>query len=158
MRRVYDAETARDLTAETFAQALLSHRRFRGTTMAEADAWLYTIAKRRFSRYVRKGISERSAIQRLGIQLEPLDQDDVARIEELADVEGMRTSIADALASLSSGQRAAVEMRVVNELSYPEVARRLGISEQAARARVSRGLRILAEALGQPNQAPEANA
>jgi RNA polymerase sigma-70 factor (ECF subfamily) len=40
-----------------------------------------------------------------------------------------------------------VRLRVVDELPYPDVAARLGISEQAARARVSRALRALAGAL-----------
>jgi DNA-directed RNA polymerase specialized sigma24 family protein len=40
-----------------------------------------------------------------------------------------------------------VRLRVVDELDYPTVADRLGISEQAARARVSRGLRVLASAV-----------
>ena len=40
-------------------------------------------------------------------------------------------------------------MRVVTELSYVEVAQRLGISEGAARVRVSRGLAALAGLLEQ---------
>jgi DNA-directed RNA polymerase specialized sigma24 family protein len=40
-----------------------------------------------------------------------------------------------------------VRLRVVDELAYPVVAARLGITEQAARARVSRALRVLAVAL-----------
>ena len=40
-----------------------------------------------------------------------------------------------------------MRLRVVDELGYPAIATRLGISEQAARARVSRGLRALAGAL-----------
>jgi RNA polymerase sigma-70 factor (ECF subfamily) len=147
MRRVYDAEAARDLTAETFAQALLSERRFRGATKAEANAWLFTIGKRQFARYVRKGIAERRATKKLGIQLTPLDDEDATQIERLADVEGLRALIIEALKSLSAGQRAAVELRILEELPYPEVASRLGISEQAARARVSRALRILGQVL-----------
>ena len=38
-------------------------------------------------------------------------------------------------------------MRVVDDLPYEEVARRLGVSEPTARARVSRGLRALQGAL-----------
>ncbi|HEY0343830.1 MAG TPA: hypothetical protein VGC59_04245 [Solirubrobacteraceae bacterium] len=38
-------------------------------------------------------------------------------------------------------------MRVVDERAYPTIARQLAISEQAARARVSRGLRELARTL-----------
>lgn len=48
------------------------------------------------------------------------------------------------LAGLSRRNREALELKVCDELSYPEVAERLGISQQTARARVSRGLRALA--------------
>jgi RNA polymerase sigma-70 factor, ECF subfamily len=41
----------------------------------------------------------------------------------------------------------ALRLRVIDERSYPEIAETLGVSEQAARARVSRGLRRLADAL-----------
>jgi RNA polymerase sigma-70 factor (ECF subfamily) len=40
-----------------------------------------------------------------------------------------------------------VRLRVVDELGYAAIASRLGISEQTARARVSRGLRALAAAV-----------
>jgi DNA-directed RNA polymerase specialized sigma24 family protein len=43
-RRTFDTEAARDLMAETFAQAYRSRTRFRGSSDAEAAAWLYSIA------------------------------------------------------------------------------------------------------------------
>jgi RNA polymerase sigma-70 factor (ECF subfamily) len=51
------------------------------------------------------------------------------------------------LARLSVEQRRALDLRIVQERSYAEVASDLGISELAARARVSRGLRALGRAL-----------
>lgn len=53
--------------------------------------------------------------------------------------------MADALQDLNEDQRHALELRVARELSYAEVATQLEISEESARARVSRGLRALAE-------------
>ena len=40
-----------------------------------------------------------------------------------------------------------MKLRVVEDLSYPELADRLSITEQAARTRVSRGLRSLGDIL-----------
>jgi RNA polymerase sigma factor (sigma-70 family) len=154
-RRVYDAETARDLVAETFAQALLAQRRYRGKSDAEAESWIYTIARRQLSRYIRKGQAEKRAVRKLGMDLPPLTDEDVVRIEELADTEGLRVTIAQALQQLGQDHRDAVELRVVKELPYPEVAARLGVSEQTARARVSRALRRLAEILDEPLDAGE---
>jgi RNA polymerase sigma-70 factor (ECF subfamily) len=54
---------------------------------------------------------------------------------------------------LSGAQRDALQLRVVEEQSYQQVAAALGVSEQTARARVSRGLRSLARAL-EPDHAP----
>jgi RNA polymerase sigma-70 factor (ECF subfamily) len=51
------------------------------------------------------------------------------------------------LETLAPDQREALRLRVVLELDYASVAERLGISQQAARARVSRGLRALASSL-----------
>ena len=146
-RRVFDPEAALDLTAETFAQAYLSRRRFRGSSSAEAEAWLYTIARRQLSRYLRKGVTERKALERLGLSLSRPTDDDLNRVEELADLRRLRPIVGDALAALSDDQRTAVRLRVVEERAYAAIAAELGITEQVARARVSRGLRALSGAL-----------
>jgi len=146
-RRVFDPEVALDLTAETFAQAYLGRRRFRGSTDGEAAAWLYRIASRQIARYFRKGKAERKAIRRLGIETPRLDEEQRARIEELAELDALRSVLRVELGRLSPPQREALELRIVEELPYSEIAKRLSISEQTARARVSRGLRALAAVL-----------
>lgn len=157
-RRVYNPEVAFDLTAETFAQAYAARGRFRGSTDRAAAAWLYKIARRQFAGYLRKGRAERRALARLGIEPPGLDEEQRARIEELADLESLRGTIRVELARLSGAQRAALELKVVEDLSYPDVASRLGISEEAARARVSRGLRALAAALDRSPRVKEKGA
>jgi RNA polymerase sigma factor (sigma-70 family) len=146
-RRTYDPEAAADLMAETFAKAYLGRRRFRGSTEEEARAWLFGIARRRFAMYVRRGKAERRALGRLGLERPQLVEGEYARIEELAGLDAMRGTLAEHLDRLAPAQRSALELRVVRELPYPDVAHRLGISEQAARARVSRALRALGAAL-----------
>jgi RNA polymerase sigma factor (sigma-70 family) len=146
-RRTFDAEVAADLMAETFAKAYVARRRFRGSTAEEARAWLFGIARRRFAMYVRRGKAERRALRRLGLERPPLAEGEYARIEELAGLDAMRGTLVEHLGRLAPAQRKALELRVVGELAYPEVADRLGISEQAARARVSRALRALGTAL-----------
>jgi RNA polymerase sigma-70 factor (ECF subfamily) len=147
MRRVYDADIAVELTAETFAQAYLSRSRFRGAASPEAEGWLYRIAQRKLSHYFRRSEVERKAMDRLKMQAPALDADRRARIEELADLDGLRTVLRGALLEISPEQGEAVRLRALEELPYAEIARRLEISEQAARARVSRGLKALASAL-----------
>ena len=146
-RRTLDPEAALDLMAETFASAYLGWRGLRGDSREERQAWLYTIARRRLSRYLRRGRVERRALRRLGIQTPLAHEDDLALIEQRAGLAQLRVALSGELARLSVEQRRALDLRIVQERSYAEVASDLGISELAARARVSRGLRALGRAL-----------
>ncbi len=143
-RRVYDAEIALDLTAETFARAYASRASFRGGGEDEAGAWLYGIARNLLRDWYRRGRCERAALARLGVEVPALDDAELARIEEAAGLELLRELVAEALLEISADQRDALRLRVVEERGYDELAARLGVSEQTARARVSRGLRVLA--------------
>jgi RNA polymerase sigma-70 factor, ECF subfamily len=146
-RRTLDVTVAADLMAETFATALSSWSRLRGRSEEEVRAWLFTVARRKLSRYLRRARVERKAIERLGIRVPALHEDDVSRIEERAGLGELRAALGAELERLSTEQRQALQLRVVEDRPYEEVARVLGVSEQAARARVSRGLRALAGAL-----------
>jgi RNA polymerase sigma factor (sigma-70 family) len=149
-RRTADAEVALDLWAETFAQAVAGRHRFRGTTDAEEAGWLYGIARRQLALYFRRGHAEQRALQRLGLERPPADVELLAEIERRAQLDVLRAELSVALASLSEPVRDAVRLRVVDELPYAEVAHSLDITEQAARARVSRGLSALAGVLDSP--------
>src|ERR1700688_3561947 len=83
-RRTLDPEVDLDLTAEPFAQAYVGWRSLRGDSREQRQAWLYTIARRCLSRYLRKGRVERSGLRRLGIQVPSAHEDDLALIEERA--------------------------------------------------------------------------
>ncbi|MBA2636697.1 MAG: RNA polymerase sigma factor [Solirubrobacterales bacterium] len=88
----------------------------------------------------------------LGIDVPAFEPDDLARIVELAGLDGLRASVAAELEALPASQREAVRLRVVEELPYPEIADRLAVTEPTARARVSRGLRVLRAALEPPSR------
>lgn len=146
-RRVYDADLALDLAAESFAQAYVGRRSFRGNTPQEAEAWIYRIAQRQLSRYLRRGKLERKALAKLGLEVPVLDDQGRADIEKLADLDGLGALLRPELLRLTTAQQDALHLRVVDELPYSDVAEQLGISQQAARLRVSRGLRVLAASL-----------
>jgi len=59
-RRTLDADVAVELTAETFALALSSWRRLRELTPEQARAWLFTVARRLYGRYLRTADSSLS--------------------------------------------------------------------------------------------------
>ena len=146
-RRTFDPDVALDLTGETFARAFTARRRFRGATQEEATAWVWAIARNVLAEYHRRGAVERRALRRLAVEPPALDDEEHARLERLAGLAELRERLARELGALPDDQRAAVRLRVVEELGYPEVALRLGVTEATARARVSRGLRALRASL-----------
>jgi RNA polymerase sigma-70 factor (ECF subfamily) len=66
-RRSGSAEVAYDLTAETFACAWQSRRRFRDEAGGSAGPWLFGIARNILLMSVRRGRLERAAAERLGV-------------------------------------------------------------------------------------------
>ena len=148
-RRTYDAQLAVDLVAETYARAFEQRRRF-AADPTDRDAlagWVFGIGRNVLHEALRRGRAERRALARLGVEPPALEAEEQIRIEELAALGELRSAVQGALAELGPEQREAVRLRVVDELGYPAVAARLGVSEQTARARVSRGLRALAAAV-----------
>jgi DNA-directed RNA polymerase specialized sigma24 family protein len=55
--------------------------------------------------------------------------------------------LVSALSDLPAGQQRAVELRIVRDLDYSDVARELGTTPVAARIRVMRALKSLSDAL-----------
>lgn len=147
-RRTHCAQTAADLTAETFAAAFTSRGRYRDTG-APARAWLFTIARRQLSHYIRHEEVASRARRRLGVQLGRLPDAEVDHIEALAETSSRRDDLERALASLPPAQAEAVRLRIALDLPYREVARQLGCSEGAARVRVSRALTRLSDDMGE---------
>ena len=158
VRRTHDPETALDLVAETFAATVRDRRQFRGRGDGAATAWVYGIARNLLNGWYRHGDVERRAMMRLGIERPELGEEEYERLVELGGLAEARLRVARELSLLPDDQRLAVELRVVGERSYEEIARALGVSQQAVRARVSRGLRALAAVLDDPALVAEVGA
>jgi RNA polymerase sigma factor (sigma-70 family) len=152
-RRVLDPEVAFDLLSETFAKALERQIQFRGDSAAEEQAWLFSIARSELSHYWRSGRVERAALKRFAITVPALGEAELDRIEALAGLSAMDQALLGALDALPDDQRRAVKLRVIDERSYADVAAALDVTEPTARARVSRGLRSLAHAVPQREDA-----
>ena len=82
VRRTRDAQLAADLTAETFAVALLAYRDGRSPPVASA-AWLRATALEQLAEARRRGFVERSASRRLRLETIALTAADAARIDAL---------------------------------------------------------------------------
>jgi len=145
-RRTCDPQASLDLVAETFAIAYQKRHRYRDRGRP-VGAWLYGIAARELAAYRRRQRVELRACQRLAVTVPSLDDTSLERIEELVDAARWRTALGEALAQLTTAERDAIQLRVIEQLDYSRVAERLCCSEQAARARVHRGLTRLATTL-----------
>lgn len=145
VRRTACSHAAADLTAETFAEALQSRGRY-DPERGEVAAWLYGIARNRLRRYARKGSADQRTLRRIGLSASAWSSDELDRVDELIDLERLRGHVVEGLSRLSPALRTAVELRVIEDLPYRQVAERLGCSEGAARVRVTRALTRLADA------------
>ena len=133
---------ALDLTAETYAQAWHSVRRFRDMADGSGAPWLFGIARNLLRQYHKHNRIETAARQRLGLAA-LADGDEYEAVDERVAARSLAPALAAAVRLLPPDQRAALELRVVQQLDYEEVAGRLGCSQNAARLRVSRALRAL---------------
>ena len=136
---------AADLTAEVFARAWLNRDSFNDQADGSGLPWLYGIAHNVFRDSLRKRRIEDRARARLDLPRA------IAPDPEYEDVE-RRLSLPDAaaraVAQLPDRERELLDLRVVQERPYSEIASRLRCTPQAARLRVSRTLRRLNLALG----------
>ncbi|MGH2881889.1 MAG: RNA polymerase sigma factor [Solirubrobacteraceae bacterium] len=138
VRAVGRGEVAADLTAEVFAQVILSVDRF-DPEIGSASAWLFGIARNTLARARARGRVEDRARRRLGLPVLALGDETIERIEASA-ADGRALELLDAL---PEAQRVAVRARVVDELDYEQIARDLHCSALVVRKRVSSGLTSL---------------
>ena len=146
-RRTFDPETAFDLMAETFAELFAHIGEFRGETEEQGRAWMWTVARHQLYRWRERGTVERRCLERIGVPVASLGPAEYERIEELADLQRLAPLLERALDGLGADQRDALRLRILEQREYDEIARELGVSAQVVRARVSRGLRQLAQLL-----------
>ena len=141
-RRTHDPEEAADLTAETFASALVARRRFKPGG-PPAAAWLFAIAGRRLVDYQRRGRVEQRMRRSLAMERRPVSEADAEMIRMLGD-----DAARSVLDGLPPEQRRLVAAHVIDERPYGELAGELHTTETALRQRVSRGLATLRRGLG----------
>ena len=146
-RETCDPEATADLTAEVFAAVALAARRYRPSHDSAAP-WLTGIARNTLGASRRRGRVEVRARRRLGYEPIELFDSDLERVDAIVD--GDRGRVRGLVESLPEDERDAVELRVVHEREYAEIAAELRCSELVVRKRVSRGLARLREQLKEP--------
>jgi RNA polymerase sigma-70 factor (ECF subfamily) len=141
---------ASDLVQETLLRAGQAFGTFRDTSEGELVAWLRQIMARQLTDLVRRLRADRRDIGRE----QPLDDSFRDKLHDLAASSFSSPSgalqrrelgvlLADALAQLSPARREVIVLRNLEELPWPEVARRMDKSEPAVRKLWARALLAL---------------
>jgi RNA polymerase sigma factor (sigma-70 family) len=128
---------AADLTAETFTRAWLQRGRFSDEREGSALPWLLGIAGRLVADAARHDRVETRARERLDLPTELISDDGYDAVERQL---SPRPMLERRLAELPVHERDAIDLRIIDELAYDEVARRLNVRPATARLRVSRAL------------------
>ena len=152
LRRTGDPEVAADLTAETFAAALGGLDGYE-PSLGEPGAWLHGIAQYELLHWLRSRAVDQRARKRMAVPRWDVDDASIEAIDAL-DARSAVQQFGPALEQLSPMLRQALELRVLDDLSYEEVAQRAGCTVGAARVRVSRALAQLAVTAETANSLP----
>jgi RNA polymerase sigma-70 factor (ECF subfamily) len=142
--RTWCAATAADLCAETFAVAVANIDRF-DPARGAAGAWLWGIARNQLRHFHRNSAVEDRHRRNLAMRVPAVHSDDLGQLDDRMDAEVVAAELVALVDELSGPVAAAVRARVLDGLSYDEVAQRCGCTVNAARVRVSRGLATIAE-------------
>jgi RNA polymerase sigma-70 factor (ECF subfamily) len=157
-RRLQSKVDAADLVQETFLEAHRHFAQFRGTTEGELVSWLRHILAANLANLVRHYCTRRRDIRlerELAAELDQssrlLDEGFVAQGSTPSQRAAHREQavlLADALRQLPDDYREVLILRHLEELSFPELARRLGRSVGSVQKLWVRGLADLRRVLG----------
>lgn len=128
-----DREAAQDLCQETFFRAY--QRRGQVRQAKGFTTWLYRIASNLY----------RDSRRRQRITVAPLDGE-TARPEE-GPASALTVEVRRALSALPAPYREAVAMKYLEQATYDDIAKSLGISKGNAKARVHRAKKMLYDQL-----------
>jgi RNA polymerase sigma-70 factor (ECF subfamily) len=139
LRYVVDAGEAEDVTQQTFVQALRALGGFRAES--SFATWLHRIAVNTAISFTRsRGRAREVSLEEVELITTALSTDRLA-------VRQTRRRLAEALQELPPKQRLAVELRLVHELSFRDIAAISGGSEGSAKSNFQHGVKKLRERL-----------
>ncbi|HCB34451.1 MAG TPA: hypothetical protein DEP69_04645, partial [Acidimicrobiaceae bacterium] len=143
-RRLHCHEAAEDAVQETLVRALRSLPRFNGQYLL--GPWLHRILRNVCHDEGKRRGREGDKAERVAVSP---DFDVLSNTGPEADL-GLdldHSALHDAFAELPANYQEALRLRFIEELPYPEVAEKSGVSEENARARVSRARAMLRKSL-----------
>ncbi len=120
-----NADTAEELTQETFYRALRSLKKYKGES--SVYTWLCSIARNCWLEELRKRTRHK------GEELSELTEDNALRPDERAESEDSRIRLLKRIHSLPETEKELILLRASQELSFREIGEIFGKSENWAR-------------------------
>jgi RNA polymerase sigma-70 factor (ECF subfamily) len=142
MRIIRNREIAEELTQETFYQAYKSFHKYNGN--CELFTWLCAIAKNVYLKYLKKQKHETVDIEliRESVSGDPTDQPEIAFQKKVSS-----ETLKRAIKILPQKYRDIVILRIYAELSFAEIGKKVGITENSAKVIFFRAKNMLKEEL-----------
>jgi len=142
MRNHADAE---EITQETFVTVFRSIENYRG--QASLLSWIYGIAKNLANNAIRRARSQREKLEVVDPEhFAPRPSFGEGSPDEELDFQRYADTLRDQMSALADWQRRIFEMRHLQNLSIPEIARRTHRSNDAVRSSLYRIKRMMLEA------------
>lgn len=126
----YQEHITEEVTQETFFQAFLSLKRFRGE--CSIKSWLCQIAKNTYYKYLRTHAKETF------LEAQHSQESEEKSVSVVAEEKQMIFHIRTTIAELDERSQRIVEYRLFGEKSYKEIGELLGIREATAKVLFSR--------------------
>jgi RNA polymerase sigma factor (sigma-70 family) len=134
---------AQDLVQDTFVKLWRSAERF-DARRGKLETWVLLVARSLAIDALRRRVLDSRSMERIGVQRETSPE---AGPDEIAETEDLAARARRAMASLSDGQRAALELAYFGGKTSAEVAELEGIPLGTAKTRIRTALLKLREAL-----------
>ena len=145
--RTGNAELAKDLTSETFFQALKNLHRYTPREGASFKSWLFAIAVAQGGNYYRSRskfleVTTDEAPELIG--REDFQPDIAYRMgEDASELEGQINLLREMLGKLNPRQQTILTLRYFSHMTVPELASTIGMKEGTIKSHIHRALKKL---------------
>lgn len=159
--RIGNAELAKDLTSETFFQALKNLHRYTAREGASFKSWLFAIAVAQVGNYYRSRskfleITTDEAPELIG--REDFRPDIAYRMGEDADeLEGQINLLREMIGKLNGRQQTILTLRFFSHMTVPEIASTIGMKEGTIKSHIHRALKKLQALMAGNKLCPASN-
>jgi len=154
-RTLSNVSDREEMLHEIYVQLVSGQNQFRGD--ARLSTYVYQVARLTvFQKYRRDNSKKRCRIEGRVEELEGVPDCDSASPERSCIRKEVRRILSDLIESLPEANREALRLRVLDDLSYEEVAGMLTLPIKTVYTRFHRGKRLLLLALKEKGLAPQA--